>query len=80
MTINELIKKIEDGNDIMLTINNKKFTILTWCDEGIVIDQQHPNDGNEKNYKTASELVERFTVDGKTVAELIDTVTIDYYS
>lgn len=80
MKIDELEKKIENGHDIMLTINNKKFTILTWCEEGIFIDQQSPNDGSGNYYKTALDLINGYKVDGMPIKELISSIVIDYYS
>ena len=38
--INKLKSAIEFGSDIEFSYNNKKYTILPWTDEGIVIGLQ----------------------------------------
>lgn len=80
MTKNELVKKIENGSDIMFDVFGKHFTILTWCDEGIGIDEQHPNDGAMKYFDSAKELAESYTINGKTLAELASVIKITEYS
>lgn len=80
MTKNEFINKIENGRDIMFDIVGRHFTILTWTDEGILIDEQYPNDNKEQCFETPEELVENYKIDGIPLAELTDKVVITDYS
>ena len=80
MTKNEFIKKIENGSDIMFDVSGKHFTILTWCDDGIGIDEQHPKERGMKYFKTAKELVENFFVDNVPIGDLINEIVITDYT
>lgn len=80
MTRDEMISKIENGSDIMFDVMGKHFTILTWTDDGIAIDEQHPNDGNMRYYQTAEKLVDSFLIGSKTLASLSDKIVITSYS
>ena len=80
MTRNEFIRKIENGSDIMFDVMEHHFTILTWTDGGIAIDEQFPNDGHVRYFASAAELVDSFTVDGKTLAQIADKITITDYT
>ncbi len=80
MTRAEFVEKIENGSDIMFDVRGKHFTILTWPDDGIAIDEQYPNDGNVKYFRTAEELVDGFFVDGKPIANIADEIRITEYT
>lgn len=74
------MKKIEKGSDIMFDVMGRHFTILTWHEKGIAIDEQHPNDGNMQFFSSAEELVNGFMVDGKPLADIADKVVITDYT
>lgn len=80
MTKNELVKKIENGRDILFDVCGKHYTILTWCEKGIGIDEQHPNDTDLTYYATAKDLVENFKVNGIPLENLAAEVRITDYS
>ena len=80
MTRAEFVEKIENGSDIMFDVRGKHFTILTWPDDGIAIDEQYPNDGNVKYFRTVEELVDGFFVDGKPIANIADEIRITEYT
>lgn len=80
MTKNELIDKIDKGYDIMFSVLEKHYTIITWMDEGIAIGEQYPNDGMLQFYDTAEELVDGFMVGGKSLGELSDRINITDYT
>lgn len=80
MTRAEFVEKIENGSDILFDVRGKHFTILTWPDDGIAIDEQYPNDGNIKYFGTAEELVDGFFVDGKPIANIADEIRITEYT
>ncbi len=80
MTKTELIQKIEDGYDILFDVMGRHFTIFTWTNEGIAIDEQHPKDGHPQFFPSAAALVDGFWVDGVPLAELAEKVTITEYT
>lgn len=80
MTKNEFITKIENGSDIMFDVSGKHFTILTWCDDGIGIDEQYPNERGMQYFKTAKELVENFVVDNVHIGDLANKIVITDYT
>lgn len=80
MTKNEFIDKIENGSDIMFDVSGKHFTILTWCEDGIGIDEQHPNEKGMQYFKSAEELVDRFHVDNRPISDLASEIVITDYS
>lgn len=80
MTKSELIEKIDNGNDIMFNVGNRRYTILTWTDEGIAIGEQHPNDGELQYYDSSEELVEGFKINGKPLASLSEQIVITQYT
>ena len=80
MTKNEFIDKIENGSDILLDVSGKHFTILTWCDDGIGIDEQHPNEKGMQYFDTPEELAEKFLVDGIPIGDISQDITITQYT
>lgn len=75
-----MIDKIDNGNDIMLSVAGKRYTILTWTDDGIAIGERHPNDGDLLYFDTAEELVDGFKVGDKSLGEMSKEVRITQYS
>lgn len=80
MTRDDLIEKIECGSDIMFDVKEKHFTIITWADAGIYIDEQYPNDIRGETFESAEELVDHFMIDGNSLGELASEVVITDYS
>lgn len=80
MTKLELIDLIANGRDIMFDVAGKHYTILTWCEEGIGIDQQYPNDFQMSYYPDATALVENFKVNSVPLGELAAGIRITEYS
>lgn len=80
MTRDEFITKIENGSDIMFDVSGKHFTILTWCENGIGIDEQHPNETGMQYFHTAEELLEKFPVDGVPLGALSGKIVITDFS
>ena len=76
MTRTDLIWKIEHGDDIMFDLQNRHFVILTWPEEGIVIGEAIPGDNHDEVFSTAEELVDTFTVDGHSLADLAHEIEI----
>lgn len=81
MTRDEFIQKIEHGDDIMFDVFGKHYVIFTWDkdDRGICICEQNV-DGSEYYFATAEELVDYFSVNGKTLAEIAGDIVITDYT
>lgn len=64
----------------MFDVAGKHFTILTWCEKGISIVEQYPNDKEHLYFATGTELVEKFKVNGVPLEQLVGDVKITDYS
>lgn len=80
MTKAALIRKIENGRDILFDVAGRHFAIFTWTAEGIGIGEQYPNDTEMQYFKTAKELVEGFKINGVALEDLVQGVRITDYS
>ena len=57
MTISEFKKLIETSGDIMFQCANKKYTICTWCKEGIMIGEQNSPVDDSTYFTSSDELI-----------------------
>ena len=78
MTLSEFVRKIENGRDIMFDVDGRRFTILTWVKDGILICEQ--NTANESVYPTAEHLINSYKINGKTLSSLASKIRIVDYS
>ena len=75
----ELKEKIEKGSDVLFDVKDKHFTLITWDEEGIGIDESNTVESNIKFFKTADDLLNNFFVNGKCLGDLAaDVVITDY--
>lgn len=72
--INKLKEAIEFGSDIEFKYKNKKYTILPWIEEGIVIGPQNLDD--DTIFKSADELINNYIIDGNKIKDIIDEIEI----
>ena len=80
MTKTKLNDLINEGSDIMFSVDGRSFTIITWTDDGIAVGEQSPNDGDLEFFKTAEDLLENFMVNGTPLGELAEKVIITQYA
>ena len=80
MTRSELIDRIENGSDILFSVAERNFTILTWTEDGIAIGEQYPNDHEIRYFGTPEELVDNFMIGGKSLGELSTDIVITQYT
>lgn len=80
MTVSDFEALIDNGRDIMFDVSGKHYTVLTWTEGGICIDEQDPNGGNEFYFISGEKLVDGFLVNGVPLRNLIDDVIITDYS
>ena len=79
LTRNDLIWKIDHGDDIMFDVRGRHYVIFTWDDEGIRILEQNKSELGQK-YKTPEELVDRFIVDGSPLKDIVSEIRITNYT
>lgn len=80
MTRREWIEKIDNGSDILFSIGKKRFGIFTWFEEGIGIDESHPNEKGLQYFPSAEALVDKYLVDGVPLGDLAEKIRITEYS
>lgn len=82
MTKAELIKKIYEGDDIMLDVGDRHFTIFTWtwAEKGINIGEQYPAEPKDQYFATPEELLDNYLIDGVPLGELSEKVVITDYT
>ena len=81
MTREELIGKIDHGDDIMFNVLGRHYAIFTWAidEDGICICEQNVPE-SERYFKTAYELVDNYSIDHLTLASLVDQIKITDYT
>ena len=79
MDKDEFIQKIKKNSDIMFDINEKHYTILTWCDDGISICEQNSTE-KPSCYSSAEELVNNYKVQGMPIGQLAPIIKITDYT
>lgn len=79
MTKPELISAIENGNDIMLKVEDRGFTILAWRDGGPDIGEWDKPD-TVQQFPDAQALVDGYKLGDKTLGELAEKVVITEYT
>lgn len=79
MTRDEFVRIIETGDDIMFDVHGKHYTILTWPEDGIDINEQGKMTGRQV-FKTPGLLLENFKVDGVSLGELVKDVVVTCYT
>lgn len=80
MTRDEFAEMIENGSDIMFSVRERNYTILTWPEEGIAIGEQSPNDNELRYYDTPKALLAGFKVDDISLGELSGEIIITQYA
>ena len=78
MTKGEFIRKIEDAWKMVIAISGRKFQIVRDEEDWLTIsDEQRQN--KEKHYSDTYDLVSRYKIDGKSLRDYIDAITIEEY-
>ncbi len=82
MTKADLIEKIERGRDILFDINGKHYGIFTWCEQGIGVGEltQDISEDPLTYFQTAYDLINKYKIDGVSLADLSDKISITDYS
>lgn len=79
MKKNDLVEKIENAFEMVFSVNGRKFTVTDEEEKGFSIAEWYKQE-TEKYFKDAQTLADNYMIDGKTVAELSDSIKIEEYT
>ena len=78
MTKGEFIRKIEDAWKMVIAISGRKFQIVRDEEDWLTISEKK-NQNTETHYSDTYDLVSRYKIDGKSLRDYIDAITIEEY-
>jgi len=78
VTKGEFIRKIEDAWKMVIAISGRKFQIVRDEEDWLTISEKK-NQNTEKHYSDTYDLVSRYKIDGKSLRDYIDAITIEEY-
>ena len=78
MSKGEFIRKIEDAWKMVIAISGRKFQIVRDEEDWLTISEKK-NQNTEKHYSDTYDLVSRYKIDGKSLRDYIDVITIEEY-
>ena len=78
MSKGEFIRKIEDAWKMVIAISGRKFQIVRDEEDWLTISE-NKNQNTEKHYSDTYDLVSRYKIDGKSLRDYIDAITIEEY-
>lgn len=73
---NKLKCLMESGADIEFVVNGRKYTVLPWADEGIVIGPQDSDD--DMVFSDPDSLIDEYLINGRPLSAWIDALTIEF--
>ena len=76
MSKGELIRKIENAWKMVIAISGRKFQIVRDEEDWLTISEKK-NQNTEKHYSDTYDLVSRYKIDGKSLRDYIDAITIE---
>lgn len=79
MTANEFIEKVDNVSEMVFSVNGRKFTICDEYEKGFSIAEWNKQD-TEMYYRDAASLVRKYMIDGKSVSEYVNEITIEDYT
>ena len=79
MSKKELIAKIEEALEMVISVSGRKFTIVRDEEDWLTISEKKHQE-TEKHYSDTYDLVSRYKIDGKPLRDYADTMTIEKYT
>lgn len=76
--LQQLKALIDAGGDIEFSVCGKKYTILPWTDDGIVIGLQGSDD--DTVFQTANALLDGYLIEGKPLRSFDQQIKILFHS
>ena len=78
MTRRELTDKIEQALEMVISVSGRKFRIVRDEEDWITISERQHKE-TEKHYSDTNQLISRYRINGKTLRDSLDAVTIEKY-
>lgn len=78
MTKRELISKIEQALEMVISVSGRKFRIVRDEEDWLTISERQHKE-TEKHYSDTNQLISRYRIDGKTLRDSLDAITIEKY-
>ena len=78
MTKRELTEKIEQALEMIISVSGRKFSIVRDEEDWLTISERGRKE-SEKHYCDTYDMVSRYKIDGKSLREYIDAITIEKY-
>ena len=72
----ELIAKIEEALEMVISVSGRKFTIVRDEEDWLTISEKKHQE-TEKHYSDTYDLVSRYKIDGNPLRNYIDASTIE---
>lgn len=79
MTKRELTEKIEQALDMVISVGGRRFRILRDKEDRITISEKQHGE-TAKCYTDTNQLITRYRINGKTLREYLDAITIVKYT
>lgn len=75
LSVRSLIERIDLGDDIQFSVNNRIFTILGWYEGGpLVCDVTDPGKDAGRQFKDGADLVSGYIIDGNPLEYYIGSM------
>ncbi|MBR3334832.1 MAG: hypothetical protein IKG23_11125 [Clostridia bacterium] len=78
MTKRELIRKIEQALEMVISVSGRKFRIVRDEEDWLTISEKQHKE-TEKHFSDTNQLISRYRIDGKTLQDSLDAITIEKY-
>jgi len=79
MSKRELVEKLEQAFEMVITISGRKFKIVRDEDDRLIIAERCHQE-SEKHYADTYDLISRYKVDGNPLRDYLDAITIEEYT
>ena len=79
MTRKELVEKIENVFDMVITVSGRMFRIRRDEDDCLIIAERSRKE-SIKHYSDTYDMISRYKIDGKPLRDYADTMTIEKYT
>ena len=79
MTRKELVEKIEDVFEMVISISGRLFRIRRDEDDNLIIAERSRKD-SEKHYSDTYDMISRYKINGKPLRDYAEAITVVKYT
>ena len=79
MNKRELVEKIENALEMVVAVCGRTFRILRDEDDRVIIAERDRKE-SEKHYTDTYDMISRYKIDGKSLRDYAETITIEKYT